>query len=470
MLFSLSTTHRPATDLGYLLHKNPNRVHRKKLSFGEAFLFYTETDNDKCEAVLLVEVDPVGLVRKKGRHSAFSLEQYVNDRPYAASSFLSVAIAEILGSALNGRSRERPELVDQPLPFQINIPVLPSLAGVEGIVRLFEPLGYDVQAEGITLDDRHPSWGSSRYYNVHLSGTLKLKDVLSHLYVLFPVLDKDKHYYVGPDELEKLLAKGEAWLPAHPERELIVNRYLKYQRTLTREAFARLRALDEDHGEIEESVQAESVIEEKLNLHEQRLGTVVSALKGKGVSSVIDLGCGEGRLLQILLKEKQFTRICGMDVSSRALSMASNRLKWDRLPELQKKRLQLFQGSLLYKDSRLQGFDAAVLVEVIEHLETDRLNTLERVVFGEIQPDCVIITTPNSEYNVLFESMSPGQLRHRDHRFEWTRDEFGSWADDICRNYDYRAEISPVGPVDEKFGSPSQMVIFGKDREEGLSV
>lgn len=200
--------------------------------------------------------------------------------------------------------------------------------------------------------------------------------------------------------------------------------------------------------------------EEKISLHEQRLQAVLDILKASGASSVVDLGCGEGKLLRHLLKEKQFKQILGMDVSVRSLEIAHERLNLNRLPNKQRQRLQLLHGSLMYHDKRLQGFEAAAVVEVIEHLDTARLAAFERVVFDFAKPDLVVITTPNQEYNVMWESLAAGKFRHPDHRFEWTRAEFQAWATRIAEDYGYTVRFQPLGDVDEIVGSPSQMGIF----------
>src|SRR5882724_3958711 len=196
MLLTVTTTHKPATDIGFLLRKNPSRPQSFSLTFGKAHVFYPEATTERCTVALLVEVDPVGLVRNRRGPSGegFSLEQYVNDRPYAASSFLSVAIAEIFGSALSGRSRERPDLVGQRLPFVARVPVLPCRGGEKLLRELFEPLGYEVTARQHPLDEQFPDWGEGRYWSVELRGGVTLHDLLTHLYVLIPTLDGDKHY------------------------------------------------------------------------------------------------------------------------------------------------------------------------------------------------------------------------------------------------------------------------------------
>jgi 3' terminal RNA ribose 2'-O-methyltransferase Hen1 len=466
MLMTITNSRPPATDLGYLLHKNPDRVQSFDLSFGKAHVFYPEATPERCTAALLLDVDPVALVRTRRGPSGEggALDQYVNDRPYVASSFLSVAVARVLASALGGTSKGRPELVDQPLPLVARITVLPCRGGEEILKRLFEPLGYTVRAEHHALDEKFPEWGESNYYTVELEQEISLQKLLTHLYVLIPVLDAEKHYWVGQDEVDKLLRHGEGWLQAHPERELIVKRYLRYQKHLATEALARLIGDEEANPEAEQEKKAEqeAAIEKPILLNQLRLDAVTKAVTTSGASRVIDLGCGEGRLLRELLKQKQFTETAGMDVSHRSLEVASERLHLDTMPPKQKERIRLFQGSLMYKDKRLSGFEAATVVEVIEHLDPPRLAAFERVVFEHAKPDTIIITTPNVEYNVRFETLPAGQYRHKDHRFEWTREQFRSWAEGLAQRYGYTVAFSPVGNDDAEVGAPTQMGVFTK--------
>src|SRR5438552_2187766 len=359
MLLTITSTRPPAPDLGYLLHKNPSRMQSFTLSFGQAHVFYPEVSPERCTAALLLDVDPVGLVRRGGRPAGegHALEQYVNDRPYVASSFLSVAIAQVFGSALGGRSKDRPELTDTVIPLQARLAVRPGRGGDNLLRRLFEPLGYTVTAQGYVLDEQFPEWGGSRYFTVTLEATCRLSDLLTHLYVLVPVLDDEKHYWVGDDEVEKLLRHGGDWLASHPEQELIVNRYLKHQRSLTRQALARLLA--------EDSPDLDSV--EELKAAEEA---------------------------------------------------------------------------------------------VIEELDSSRLTAFERVLFECARPGTVILTTPNAEYNVKFLSLPAGKFRHRDHRFEWTRDEFQAWALRTAQRFGYAVRFLPVGPEDSHVGAPTQLGVF----------
>jgi 3' terminal RNA ribose 2'-O-methyltransferase Hen1 len=466
MLLTVTTTHNPATDIGFLLRKNPASSQSFNLTFGRAHVFYPEATSEKCTVALLVEVDSVALVRNRrgptGEGGA--LQQYVNDRPYAASSFLSVAIADVFGSALAGKSKERPQLVDTPLPLRARISALPCRGGEQLLRKLFEPLGYTISAKQLPLDENFPHWGQSSYHCVELEGHLPLQRLLTHLYVLVPVLDNDKHYWVGDDEVEKLLRHGEGWLALHPEREAITRRYLKHQRSLVDNALDQL--VGDTEPDPDETAEAyaieEETIERTISLNEQRLGGVLAVLKGTGARRVLDLGCGEGRLLQALLKEQQFPEIVGMDVSHRALEVARDRLHYDRLPQMQRKRIRLLHGSLIYRDERLAGFDAAAVVEVIEHLDTARLAAFERVLFECAKPKLIVITTPNREYNVKWESLPARNFRHRDHRFEWTRAEFQDWANHVAVRFGYTVRFLPIGPEDSLVGSPTQMGVFAK--------
>lgn len=574
MLLTITSTHRPATDLGYLLHKRPGRLHTVDLAFGRGLMFYPEASEERCTFALVLDIDPVALVRGRGRGEGL-LDQYVNDRPYAASSQLSVAMAQGLRSALNGRSGERQALADSAIPLVATVEPCPVRGDPGLIERLFGPLGYAIGVREIGADPipadalgahgegtagAAPRKTGAPYVALTLTKTTRLRDLLAHLYVLIPVLDRRKHYFVEQSEVEKLLAKGEGWLADHPARLLIVQRYLHHRRALTSEL---LRRLDEEAAEEEDLVEAaaiasavvrdsplslplegggdeqsmqqsagiaaahavppspskaeehplhgfppspsqaesrgggdlggggdtpgdagdtasrnapgvtdqteppeppkdaaETAIERPMRLHETRLDAVATVLRDAGCRRVVDLGCGSGKLLKRLLAERQFTDIVGIDVSVRDLATASRRLRLERLPARQRERIRLLQGALTYRDRRIEGFDAAALVEVIEHLEPDRLPALERVVFECARPGLVVVTTPNVEYNVRFPGMQPGQMRHADHRFEWTRAEFRAWAEGVAGRFGYTLDIRPLGPEDAEVGAPSQMGVF----------
>jgi 3' terminal RNA ribose 2'-O-methyltransferase Hen1 len=466
VLLTLTSTAESASDLGYLLHKHPGRVQQFDVSVGTAHVFYPEATDARCTAALLLEVDPIGLVRgRKGPASeGFALGQYVNDRPYAASSMLAVALSRVFKTAMAGRCDARPELPAADLPLEIRVPALPCRGGAELARGLFEPLGWQVEATPLPLDETVPSWGDSRYVRLTLTGTMTLAAALNHLYVLLPVLDDAKHYWVSPDEVDKLVRSGAGWLATHPNRELITRRYLAHRKSLTRSALARLAEVDDaDEDRFDDAAAAPEVSDEPdrpVPLAEQRRGAVLAALRSAHATSVADLGCGEGTLVAALLADRTVQRVVATDVSVRSLEFAARKLRLDTMPEMQRARLQIFQSSLTYRDTRLSGLDAAVLMEVIEHVDPPRLAALEHCVFGEAAPATVVVTTPNVEYNVRFPDLPPGQYRHRDHRFEWTRAEFSEWAARVAERFGYSVRLLPVGNDDPDVGPPSQLAVF----------
>jgi 3' terminal RNA ribose 2'-O-methyltransferase Hen1 len=454
MLLTLTTTHVPATDLGFLLHKHPEKHQTFDLSFGTAHVFYPEAKVERCTAAMVLDIDPVALVR--GRQGSGGdgglIDQYVNDRPYAASSFLSVALRRVFSSALAGRSEHRPELAAQEILLEARLTPLRCRGGIELACGLFEPLGYRLVATPIM---------EGAYQDVTISAVTTLGRMLTHLYVLIPVLDDQKHCWVSADEIEKLLRHGEGWLPTHPARDLIARRYLKHQKRLTRLALEQLQAADESLPEPEEEAAEPSAPETpKRRLNDERLDRVVDELKRAGAKSVLDLGCGSGRLLTRLLKERQFERIVGLDASSRELEIAADRLHLDEMPESRRQRLALLQGALTYRDRRLAGFDAAAVVEVIEHLDPPRLGAFADAVFGVARPSTIVLTTPNAEYNARYEGLEPEEFRHADHRFEWSRAEFRTWAETVADQYRYAVTFAEIGEADSELGAPTQMGVF----------
>ena len=255
---------------------------------------------------------------------------------------------------------------------------------------------------------------------------------------------------------------------SHPERDEIAKRYLKYRRDLARDALARLVDEETPEPDVAEAKHdsEEEAVEKSVNLNEQRLNSVLAALRSVNAKRVMDLGCGEGKLLRFLLQEQSFEEIVGVDVSYRALEIAQERLRLERMPPRQRDRIKLIHGSLTYRDQRLSGFDAAAVVEVIEHLDQPRLAAFERVLFEFAQPAAIVLTTPNVEYNVRFETLPAGTLRHKDHRFEWTRAEFGEWAQSKADKYGYAVRFLPIGPEDSEVGAPTQMAVFRQNLQD----
>jgi 3' terminal RNA ribose 2'-O-methyltransferase Hen1 len=463
VLLTITTTREPATDLGYLLRKHPGRLQTLATAAGAAHVFYPEATAERCTAALLLEVDPVALVRgpagRRNQPGDGELAQYVNDRPYAASSMLAVALKEAFRTALTGRCDARPDLAAAKIPLTIAIPALRCRGGEDLARSAFEPLGWTVAAQGQRLEP--PEWGSSGYLDLRLAGQARLADALNQLYVLLPVLDDAKHYWVAADEVDKLIRAGGGWLAAHPHRQLIASRYLAHRARFTRSALARLAEADDaEPEELDNAVTGEDAAQARAPLAVQRREAVLAALREHGARRVGDFGCGSGALTKALLAEPGIEKVVAVDVSARALQAAARALDLDRMPDGQRGRLAMFQAALTYRDDRLAGLDAAVLMEVIEHVDAERLPALERAVFGFAAPAAVVVTTPNAEYNPYFAALAAGARRHPDHRFEWTRAQFRSWAEGAAGAYGYQVGFRPVGPEHPQAGPPTQLAVF----------
>lgn len=451
-----------STDLGHLLHKHPEKHQEFELSFGRAHVFYPEASPASCTAAILLDIDALELMRNRHFRGSGgkSLDDYVNDRPYTSSSMMAVALGKVFRTAMTGRCDARPQLAQSPIPLTITVSALPSTGGMALARSLFEPLGWTVSGEHIPLDSEFPEWGNSNHLRIGLSGNIVLAEALRQLYVLIPVLDDAKHYWVGEDEVEKLLRAGEGWLTDHPERALITTRYLAHQRPYVSDAIELMTGnVAEEAGGIGNDAEEP---ERVRPLAAVRAETVLLTLQRLGVGTVADVGCGEGALLQKLLAVPQFTRIIGTDVSIAALARAERRLQVQELSDRQRDRIRLIQSSVTYLDDRIKDLDAVVLMEVIEHLEPERLPALTASIFAHAAPGNVIVTTPNADYNSVYPNLPAGSFRHSDHRFEWGRKQFLDWAAEVCRCHGYTVDIVPIGDADDSRGAPTQMAVFRK--------
>ncbi|MDR1546497.1 MAG: 3' terminal RNA ribose 2'-O-methyltransferase Hen1 [Deltaproteobacteria bacterium] len=459
MLLTIACEGPGAEDLSYLLHKSPFKVQRFPLAFGQAVVFYPEYSAERVCAALMLDVDPLALARDQRR--ALGLPDYVSDRPYSSSSFMSVALARVFGSALGGRCPQRPEAVGRLLDLTVEAAMLPCRreSDREVLTSIFAHLGCEAVLTPAEADSASAEWCGVPYFNLRVRARTTLTDLLKRLYVLLPVSDGRKHYYIGRDEVEKLLRHGEGWLTELPEREFVARRYLRRAAQLVKLALERL---DDGQGGAEEEPQDEAgtpiEVSEKASLDKRRMAAILAALARSGASSVIDLGCGEGRLLSRLARAKEFQRVAGLDVSLKTLERAQKRLTriFRRLPD----KVTLLHGSVVYLDERLRGYDAAVCQEVVEHLEPHRLPVFAQILFGEMRPKTVAVTTPNREWNVKFANLPANGLRHADHRFEFSRAEFAQWAETTARRHGYRVELDELGELDDQLGRPTLMGIF----------
>ena len=329
-----------ATALGFLLHKHPDRVQRFAAPVGDVHVFYPESTPERCTVAMVLEVDPIALVRsKRFRSDPASLDHYINDRPYVASSMVAVALGTVFRTAMTGRSDSYPEVAAADLPLTIEVPVVSARGDEQDLVRrLFEPCGWDVDEVPIALDPRFPAWGRSRYSSVTLRGRMPLGRALRQLYVLLPALDDTKHYWVGDDEVDKLERNGAGWLDDHPERALIARRYLLHQKSLVAQTVEPTEAQTRDRP-----------------LAAQRAEAVLQALHDVGASSVVDMGCGPGALLVRLARDRSFRRIVGVDVSARSLEHAARALDLAQASDAERERIVLRHGSVVYRDASTRG-------------------------------------------------------------------------------------------------------------------
>ncbi|MFN8672328.1 MAG: 3' terminal RNA ribose 2'-O-methyltransferase Hen1 [Candidatus Sericytochromatia bacterium] len=459
MLLSITCEDKNCQELSWILHKRPDKIQSFPIISGNAYVFYPEYSDNKVKVCLALDIDTINLVRKlRLPVASYALQHYVNDKPYTASSFMSSAIANVFSSALNGICKEKPEIVDLILPLEVEISVLKVLGGEALIKRLFEPLGYQIEVESFNLDEDFKNWGKSRYYKIKLKNNITIKELLSHLYVLIPVFDMDKHFYIGTTEVESFLKKGDKWLQIHPEKGAIVRRYFKNLGKYSNLVLNRLNdSLENTYQEMEIP---KEIKEKKESLQKIRLNTVLEKLENLYTTSVVDIGCGEGMLLKLLKSKKRFEKICGTDVMYQNLLIAKDKLDLEETTTHRADRIKLFQSSILYKDERLKEYETVCLIEVIEHIEEDRLDSLEEILFGYLNPKYAIISTPNAEYNAVYMPENPTNFRHDDHRFEWNRDQFRQWVNKICEKFSYSAEFFDIGDVHEKLGTPTQAVIF----------
>ena len=453
MLLTVTTSSPPATELGWLLHKHPDKVQRFDVKGGQAHVLYPEVSEARCTCALIVDIDPVTLVRgKPGSAGAGVVRDYVNDRPYTANSITAAAMCEVFRSALNGRCEGRERVATTPLALEATLASVRLGAGAERIGRLWGALGWEVEVTPVdgTGED-------AKFAQLTLRGERHtLGALLRQLAVLVPAMDGRKHHYVSANDIEVLVRRGAEWLGEHPDREWIAKRFLNRQQTLAEAALERLAPEEgEDDPETGETRMRANAL--RVPLQKARIETVRTRLIERGARRIVDVGCGEGALVRALMSEPAVEEVIGVDASTTALERAEHRMR--RAPEAQRAKVKLVHGPGGAVDPRWRACDAVALVETIEHIDPECWPSVERCVFEVAQPATVIVTTPNREYNPLY-GIAPGTRRHRDHRFEWTREEMRAWCEATAERYGYTVEIEGIGAVDPEHGAPTLMGVF----------
>lgn len=464
MLFTLTCTGPHAPRLPELFNRNPQELHTVTLSAGRVHLFFPELTSERVTAAFLLDLEPAGVERRPrgGMHAPKLVADILHDRAYISSATLISALGPLLEPILEPCGKTARAGCQQSLPLEAHLhAVTCRRGGVALLQRLFVPLGFELHAE--PLVPMAQQGGGSYVWQLVLKRECPLQVFLRHLYLLTAVMDDDAPEWEREDEAERLLTLGETWLSDHPEQAWILERGRSIRRRLLHPGLEpllsmagerpvdRLRALEPG---------LEARLEAGLNLVSRRLQAVVRVLEQQRISRVGDLGCGEGRLLKELLARPQFKRIVGLDVAVECLERASRRLRLDQLPEAQADRVQLLHGSVLYYDKRLEGLEALTLLEVLEHIDPEKLPLVEEVLFEGLRPPLVIVTTPNQSFNGRLEGLLAGQLRHSDHRFEWTREQARRWAEGVSYRHSYRFQLEELGERDLEVGAPTVMVIF----------
>ncbi|EGW40788.1 3' terminal RNA ribose 2'-O-methyltransferase Hen1 [Desulfosporosinus sp. OT] len=459
MQLAIKATGEGAKMLSFLLSKNPQNLYDRMEKGHRIRLTYTVFSDSEVEAVIFVTPDPVELV--KNSPDTYEITQYINDREFVVSSIFCSYIRSALGTALNGRPKD--EYLDWAKhAFLLTIgfgPVATDLPDV-AIKQLFEPLGYRIEIErgqaayNFQLKER----SSARFIN--LQGTLTVQNALKHLFVLIPVLDNYRHYFIDEREIEKLERYGEGWLADHPLKDLIIKRTLRFRELIDQvgENFDQADTNADTNNEAltpELELKSQPVV--RLNeLRYQRVVKIVENLPAR--ESIVDFGAGEGKLSARLGFIPGVQEILAVEPTEKEQLRALKRFseasrKDDFISPI------LIWGSLFYYDEQLRAKDVMILNEVIEHIDESRLPRVMDTILGSYKPQVLLITTPNVEYNTVYQ-MDDQAVRHKDHRFEWTRSEFSEWTHTLARNYSYDVQLDGIGEEVEGYGHPSQIAIF----------
>ncbi len=433
--------------VSYLIAKNPNNVYERNEKGFKVRLVYSIFNKEEVQFVIYVKPDPIDLVRNSS--DLLDITHYINDREFAVSSLFITAIRKALGTALNGKpDEEYQKWVEHPFDIEVAFgPVATDLRD-QDVADLFEPIGYQVEIERGESTIRTRS--SARF--VKVSGRQTVQNALKHVSILIPVIDNYKHYFLDEREVEKLERYGEGWLENHPLKQLIVKRALRFNALISQSKYYEKK----QHY----PKQAESP---KIRLNDLRYEAILNVIQTLSQKdTIVDLGAGEGRLSVQLGFLEGVKEILSIEPSNKSRLKAIERFEQVKVKEGYVEP-QSLPGSLFYFDSRLQNKDIIILCEVIEHINEDRLPKIFETILHDYRPKTLIVTTPNQEYNVLYEM--DDEMRHDDHRFEWTRAEFAQHVEGWAVSYPYQVTIRGIGEEHPIHGHPTQMAIFRREDE-----
>ncbi|MDN4617361.1 3' terminal RNA ribose 2'-O-methyltransferase Hen1 [Paenibacillus sp. PsM32] len=479
MYLTIKATGEHANMISHLLAKNPHNLYDRTEKGARVRLVYTSFEPHDTEAILFVTPDPIELV--KGTPDHYDITQYINDRELAVSSLFCSYIRPALGTALNGKPKaDYMNWVDYQFDLQMTFGPVASDLPDHVVESLFQPLGYEVQMERGEIDYSFDLKNRSTVRHIQISGQQTLQQMLRQVYILIPVLDNYKHYYINEDEIERLRRYGEGWLSTHPQHDLMIKRSLRFaplikeyeQQVANDASMDTLLTEISTHSVEDATAQAESAepleiidglettIEPPVvRLNELRYRAIVeqvSLLPQR--KQVIDFGAGEGKLSVRLGQIEGVEQVWAVEPS-----MQSQLRAIDRFAKLEGRTDDVIPvittGSLFYRDERWIDQDVIILCEVIEHINEVRLPQVIHTLFTDYRPQTLIITTPNREYNEVYD-MDTEEIRHADHRFEWTRAEFEQYCTQWIQNRPYTFTISGIGEKHEQYGQPTQMVVF----------
>lgn len=450
MQLTIRATGENVKAISHLLSKNPNNLYERNHKGHLVRLFYSEFTEERVEVTIFVTPDPIELMQKGS--NTYDITHYINDREFAVSSIFTSFIRSALGTALNGQPKEEYiKWVDYRFPFTFEFGPVASTLSDQHIKDLFEPIGYEVAITrpeihyAIDLKDK----SSARF--LALSGSQTLQDALRHLFVLIPVIDNYKHYFIDEKEIEKLERYGEGWLEGHPLRDMIYRQALRFK-----EIYSLVEGSNPDAAADQPA--------KKVRLNDLRYEKIVETAQSLDPKTIVDFGSGEGKLSVRLAFMDGVKEILAVEPSEAENLKAKRRFdKAKEVPGFVEPKT--LWGSLFYYDERLKGKDLIVLCEVIEHIDEQRLPKAMDLILHQYAPKSFIITTPNREYNDVYDMED--HFRHDDHRFEWTREEFQTWCKERNHQHLYELEFFGIGEEHPSQGFPTQMCVF-KRKVNGL--
>lgn len=422
MQLSFYTKGPQAMAVSHLLAKNPANLYERTVKKHAVRFVYHKMTADELYATIFVTPDSLALLNE---NEAYDITHYINDREFAVSTIFLSLIRSALGTALNGKPKEEyVEAAQIAYPFTFEFGPISTSLSDEEITALWAPLGYVVEIES-TSEAKHARF-------LKLSNEITLQKALQQFFILIPVMDDYKHYYIDETEKERLVNYGEGWLEEHPQRDFIYKKALRFKK------------LYEDPDRTISQPKTTS-------LNTQRYETITQLVSSLAPKTVVDMGAGEGKLSQLLAQIPTLRKLYSVDPSNTALTKMQKRFSEKTFAITP----TVTWGSLYYEDETFKNADVFILCEVIEHIDEERLPQIMALIVNQYAPKHLIVTTPNAEYNAVYELE---EMRHADHRFEWTRTQFQNWCVHVAPNY--TLQYKGIGEVHEIFGTPTQMCIM----------